>query len=73
MTLQLKLLIGGVVALLIGALVWGLRPRARASALAAAGGPSEIWEYFSDHSAIGEIALGADGTIYAGSQGACSR
>jgi len=70
MNLQRKLLIAGVAALLIGVLVWGLRPRAKQGpSAAAAGGPSEIWEYFSDHSAIGEIALGADGTIYAGSQG----
>jgi PQQ-like domain len=70
MTLQRKLLIGGFAALLIGALVLGLRPRAKAAGSGAAGGPSEIWEYFSDHNSIGGLAIGADGTIYAGSAGA---
>jgi outer membrane protein assembly factor BamB len=68
LTLSRKLLIGGVAALLIGALVLVLRPHAKGENAATAGGPAEVWEYFSDHSAIGDLAIGADGTIYAGSQ-----
>jgi outer membrane protein assembly factor BamB len=70
MTLPRKLLIASAAALLIGALILGLRPRAKAAGSAAAGGPAEIWEYFSDHSSVGGLAIGADGTIYAGSQAA---
>ncbi len=70
MTLSRKFLIGGAAALLVGALILALRPHAKAEGAAASGGPSVIWEYFSDHSAIGDLAIGADGTIYAGSQAA---
>ncbi len=69
MTLQRKLLIAGLAALLIGALVVFFRPHAKDTP-AAAGGPSEVWEYFSDHNSIGGLAIGPDGTIYAGSAAA---
>jgi outer membrane protein assembly factor BamB len=69
MTLQRKFLIAGLAALLIGALVVVFRPHAKETP-AAAGGPSELWEYFSDHNAIGGLAIGPDGTIYAGSAAA---
>jgi len=69
MTTQRKLLIAGLAALLIGALVVVFRPHAKETP-AAAGGPSELWEYFSDHNAIGGLAIGPDGTIYAGSAAA---
>jgi len=69
MTLQRKFLIAGLAALLIGALVVVFRPHAKETP-AAAGGPSEVWEYFSDHNAIGGLAIGPDGTIYAGSAAA---
>jgi len=69
MTTQRKLLIAGLAALLIGALVVVFRPHAIETP-AAAGGPSEVWEYFSDHNAIGGLAIGPDGTIYAGSAAA---
>ena len=70
MNLSRKFLIGGAAALLVGSLILALRPHAKSEGAAASGGPAEIWEYFSDHSSIGGIALGADGTIYAGSQAA---
>ena len=69
MTLQRKFLIAGLAALLIGALFVVFRPHAKEPA-AAAGGPAKFWEYFSDHNAIGELAIGPDGTIYAGSAAA---
>ena len=69
MTPQRKLLIAGLAALLIGALFVIFRPRAK-EAPSAAGGPSILWEYFSDHNSIGGLAIGPDGTIYAGSQSA---
>jgi outer membrane protein assembly factor BamB len=69
-TLQTKLIIAGIAALLVGLLVVAFRPHGKSQVAAAGGGPTELWEYFSDHSAIGGIALGSDGTIYAGSRAA---
>ncbi len=65
---QKKLLIAGGVALLIGVLVLVLRPHTK-EAPASASGPAVVWEYFSDHNSIGGLALGNDGTIYAGTAG----
>ncbi len=69
MTTQRKFLIAGLAALLIGALLVVFRPRAEEPPTAA-GGPAELWEYFSDHNSIGGLAIGPDGTIYAGSAAA---
>ena len=69
MTLQRKILIAGVALVLAGVLAVVFHPHAKQTA-AAAGGPALAWEYFSDHDAISELAIGADGTVYAGSAAA---
>ena len=69
MTLHRKLLIAGLAALLTGTLFVVFRPRANQPS-AAAGGPAELWEYFSDQNAIGGLAIAPDGSLYAGSAGA---
>lgn len=68
MSPQRKLLIAGAAALLAGVLTVIFWPRTKQQA--AANGPTLLWEYFSDHNAIGSLALAPDGTIYVGSQAA---